>query len=878
MIHKWEKVARVANAVGQFAMPQSNDPIQVPHPVVDHEARPGAVLRVLIFGSTLIVAGTAFVFFKTRISEPFLLGILAILAMIGIAYLFASVIGIIRFSSRSTGGALSKAFIDGLPQGVIVLDKKDRVLYANRAYADMIGYASEGSKSDVRSIADIFNRNDDQINIMYKLNRDVIEGKIVDHEFRVPGGIKAQQNNSSLPARWYRVRARQLKLEDANHPLYAWQLSDISQERDEQERYFIDLQKAIDHLDNAPAGFIATNASFKVSYLNATLSNWLGVDLAGFEKDRVNLASFVAGEGLALLQPVQRERGHDYFDTIDLDLTKTNGAALPVRMLYSAQFDADGAFVGTRSVILNREKADGSKAGDADIRFTRFFNSTPMAIASVDGTGRILQTNAPFASLFGSVLPGEAIMRGATLERVLVERDRGRLLDALKAAREGKAQIAPVDTVLADNEERHVRFYVNTIAGANPAELEADNSVERAIVYAVEMTEQKALEAQMAQGQKMQAVGQLAGGIAHDFNNVLSAIILSSDLLLTNHRPSDPSFQDIMSIKQNANRAASLVRQLLAFSRRQTLRPQTLNLTDVLADVRMLLQRLVGNEISLEINHGRDLWPVRADLGQFEQVIVNLAVNARDAMSDEGHITISTSNVAANTIMRGEMPANDYVVVSVKDTGTGIPPDVLKKIFEPFFTTKEVGKGTGLGLSMVYGIVKQSDGFIYADSELGEGTTFHIYLPRYIPKEEPEGVEVQAVVEAPAKKTDHSGSGVVLLAEDEDAVRMGAVRALKSRGYTVIEACTGAEALELYQESEVEIDIVVSDVRMPEMDGPGLLTELLKIKPDIKFIFMSGYTEDALANERFEGFDYGFLAKPFTLKQLATTVKEHLEG
>src|SRR5690606_2935113 len=215
-------------------------------------------------------------------------------------------------------------------------------------------------------------------------------------------------------------------------------------------------------------------------------------------------------------------------------------------------------------------------------------------------------------------------------------------------------------------------------------------------------------------------VGQLAGGIANDFNNVITAIIMASDLLLANHRPSDPSFPDIMNIKQNANRAASLVRQLLAFSRKQTLRPEVLNLTDVLADLRMLLSRLVGNEIKLSVEHGRDIWPVKADIGQFEKVIVNLTVNARDAMPGGGALAVRTRNVlTSETSAFGyrELPAADYVVVEVEDNGTGIPPEVLEKIFEPFFTTKEVGKGTGLGLSMVYGIVKQTGGFIFCTSE-----------------------------------------------------------------------------------------------------------------------------------------------------------------
>jgi two-component system cell cycle sensor histidine kinase/response regulator CckA len=544
--------------------------------------------------------------------------------------------------------------------------------------------------------------------------------------------------------------------------------------------------------------------------------------------------------------------------------------------------------------VLNRTQGEDASADlrAAEVRFTRFFNSTPMAIAGVDQAGRILRTNAPFLSLFSSAVDRDALDRRVKLDTVIHERDRPSFAAALEKARQRQADIAPIDTVLPGNEERHIRFYVNAVAdGAG-----GDGAEEAAIVYAVDTTEQKALESQMAQSQKMQAVGQLAGGIAHDFNNVLTAIIMASDLLLTNHRPSDPSFPDIMNIKQNANRAASLVRQLLAFSRKQTLRPEVLNLTDVLADLRMLLARLVGNDIKLKVEHGRDLWPVRVDIGQFEQVVVNLAVNARDAMPGGGELTVRTRNVGADesrTLPYRELVPGDYVMVEVQDTGSGIPPDVLGKIFEPFFTTKEVGKGTGLGLSMVYGIVKQTGGFIFCDSEVGKGTIFRILLPRHVAEvrkpvdtapEQQAGEsagpakEAAAPAKAPEAARDLSGSATVLLVEDEDAVRMGGMRALTSRGYTVHEASSGVEALEVFEQLGGKVDIVVSDVVMPEMDGPTLLGELRKRQPDIKFVFVSGYAEDAFARNLPEDAQFGFLPKPFSLKQLATVVKEVLEG
>src|SRR6185436_6025614 len=311
---------------------------------------------------------------------------------------------------------------------------------------------------------------------------------------------------------------------------------------------------------------------------------------------------------------------------------------------------------------------------------------------------------------------------------VLAERDRPALETAIRKAAEGRGDIAPVEAALTGKPERWAHFFVSAIE-------EEKRDAEAAIVYALDTTKQRELEAQFAQSQKMEMVGKLAGGIAHDFNNVLSAIMMATDFLLNAHKPTDPSFQDIMQIKQNANRAASLVRQLLAFSRRQTLRPQVLDLGERLEDLRIMLSRLIGEKVALDVKHGRDLWPVKADISQFEQVIVNLAVNARDAMPNGGKLNVRTANVDAAEAARMNhkgMPAADYVLVEVADNGTGIPADIVDKIFDPFFSTKDVGKGTGLGLSTVYGIVKQTGGFIYPDSAPGRGTTFRIFLPRHV--------------------------------------------------------------------------------------------------------------------------------------------------
>jgi signal transduction histidine kinase/ActR/RegA family two-component response regulator len=385
------------------------------------------------------------------------------------------------------------------------------------------------------------------------------------------------------------------------------------------------------------------------------------------------------------------------------------------------------------------------------------------------------------------------------------------------------------------------------------------------------------LEAQLAQTLRLQAVGQLAGGIAHDFNNLLTAMIGFCDLLLLRHRPGDQSFADVMQIRQNANRAASLVRQLLAYSRQQTLQPRVISLSEVLAELAHLLRRLIGGAIDLKLEHGRDIHPVMVDQGQVEQVVINLVVNARDAMPEGGTLTIRTANLTAAAPMPavGEMlPAGDYARIDIVDTGSGIEPEIIDRIFEPFFSTKPVGAGTGLGLATVYGIVKQSGGHVAIESEMGAGTTFSIFLPRYAESAGAAAARREGVEEA---ARDLTGAGTILLVEDEDAVRLFSARALRNKGYKVIEARSGEAALVIMGQDGEPIDLLITDVVMPEMDGPALVEEVRQRRPDMKVIFISGYAESAFRQRASDGSMLHFLAKPFSLKQLATKVKDVLE-
>lgn len=388
-------------------------------------------------------------------------------------------------------------------------------------------------------------------------------------------------------------------------------------------------------------------------------------------------------------------------------------------------------------------------------------------------------------------------------------------------------------------------------------------------------TELKSLEAKFVQSQKMQAIGQLAGGVAHDFNNLLTAISGHCDLLLLRHDQGDSDYGDLVQISQNANRAAALVGQLLAFSRKQTLRPETLDMRDTLADLTHLLNRLVGEKVTLTLSHDPVLQPIRADKRQLEQVLMNLVVNARDAMPEGGEIRIVTEcTTLKEPLLRDQVsvPPGQYVTVKVIDEGSGIAPDKRDKVFQPFFTTKRTGEGTGLGLSTAYGIVKQSGGFIFVDSIVGQGTTFALYFPVL---EHPAIVQPAAAAKVrPARA--QTEDGVILLVEDEAPVRAFASRALRLRGYTVLEADCAEAALKTLEDASLSIDVFVTDVVMPGMDGPSWVREALKVRPDVRVVFVSGYAEDSLAEAQTKIPNSVFLPKPFSLSELTDTVGQQL--
>ncbi len=488
-------------------------------------------------------------------------------------------------------------------------------------------------------------------------------------------------------------------------------------------------------------------------------------------------------------------------------------------------------------------------------------DSLPVPLIELDDKGVVTVANAAARTLL-EIGPEERALLSRLVEGL------GRpIMDWLEDAFAGRAVHRP-EVVRASRPAKdiYVQITLDTV--------ERDGEP-RLIGVLNDATELKTLEAQFVQSQKMHAIGQLAGGIAHDFNNLLTAITGHCDLLLMRHDAGDPDFSDLDQINQNANRAASLVRQLLAFSRKQNLRPESIDLREALADLTHLLNRLVGERTRLTFHHRRDLRRVRVDRRQLEQVIMNLVVNARDAMPGGGEIEVETDMDRLETpLVRGrvEMPAGAYVVIRVSDRGVGIPADKLDKIFEPFFTTKKPGEGTGLGLSTAYGIVKQSGGYIFCDSETDVGTTFTLYFP----------AQADSAAEAPAPERrpavlEEPGSGAILLVEDEASVRAFAARALRMSGFSVIEADCAESALEVLNDADLHIDLFLSDVIMPGRDGPSWVSEALDRRPGTKVVFMSGYAEESFSEQQAGLPDSRFLPKPFSLPDLISTVRASLD-
>jgi two-component system cell cycle sensor histidine kinase/response regulator CckA len=561
----------------------------------------------------------------------------------------------------------------------------------------------------------------------------------------------------------------------------------------------------------------------------------------------------------AFLEKIKREERISDFEAVNI---RKNGEHFPASLTMFAIRDRQGKVLGFSGIIRDiteRKRAEVALRASEE-RYRLLFERSLAGVVRTNPGGEILECNEAFARIYGFASREEALSTNAK-SLYFEERDRTALLDLLKQQK------------VVIGQESHSRRKDGTpawvLVSASLIEDEKEGSTVLATVF--DITQWKELGEQLRQAQKMEAVGRLAGGVAHDFNNMLQIINGYSELVLDQLSPGDASHGHVQEIKSVVERAANLTRQLLAFSRQQVLAPQVLDLNVAIGNLSKMLRRLIGEDVELKIIEGKDLGRVKTDPGQIDQVILNLAVNARDAMPKGGKLTIETSNVLVDKAFAlGHFPMTPgpYVMISVTDTGQGMDAATKARIFEPFFTTKK-SQGTGLGLATVYGIIKQSGGFIWVESEVGKGTTFNIYLPPV--KAAPTSGEVKA---AP---TLAGGTETVLLVEDDETIRSLVRRGLQARGYRVLEAHNGREALRVADKHQGPIHLLMTDVVMPGMGGRELAERLTRLRGEMKTLYMSGYADDALLHHGSLSPGTALLQKPFTTDQMARTVRRALK-
>lgn len=750
-------------------------------------------------------------------------------------------------------GDLLRQAIDVLPEARLITARDGSTVYANPGFRRLMPVSP--GKSEISGMLDLL-EDEAAIEEFTRLRSNGANG-IADHtEISISLGENQRE--------WRRVSVIPLG-KPAGFVL--WLVRDVTARREMELTQRREFKQTFDFLDNLPVGFFSSDQNGRFRFVNQTLGDWLGVSPEMVRATGMGLSDF-------LIDMPEGAQGV-------LTLKGGDAQSFKVRVAQSELYDSQGKFVHNRCLVL-REGIEENQRSIAspktahqvsfshDSRVRWLFNEAPIGIAVLDLERNVSDCNRAFLKMLGR--HREAIVGRSLFDQIKGENHE----DATRQL--GKLALSTIPAVRFDVQMPTARGRLLTVSVfAGHMEDEA-GQINGLILHFIDATEQRDLELQFTQAQKMQAVGQLAGGVAHDFNNVLTALTGFCEILLERHPKGDPDHQELQQIFQSGNRATDLVRQLLAFSRKQTLRPKIVDISDAVSDLSQMLNRTLGETVHLRIEHGRDLDHIRVDIGQLEQVIVNLAVNAGHAMQSEGEVMIRCSNAQIDTPVEqahDTMPPGHYVCIEVSDTGCGIAAENLNKIFEPFFTTKDVDKGTGLGLSTVYGIVRQTDGYIFVDSVVGKGTTFSIFFPAVHGDSVKEKVENKKQPDL-FDHADLTGTATILLVEDEDPVRMFGVHALSAKGYRVMEASNGDEAWEMVQNKGDEIDLIITDVVMPGMKGPEMI-ELVQARiPDMKVIFMSGYAEDVIPEGIENDPTIHFLPKPFKLKDLAYKVKEVL--
>jgi len=859
-------------------MADANDPlvyetIETPAPA----ARKGFDFIQLGFWAALAVAGGAAGMALTWSDAVGPAGIVLVIALGAMALVL--VLWVMRGAGRKLGmfperGAAEAAvqatkrhlWLEALTEPALISDRGGATVAANASYLEIAQLAHvSGDSAHAPSVDRLFSSNPGMAAPIYRLSKAVKLG-IAKSEM--------------LPALLFGDSHTAVQFEASVAPLgktrALWRLRRVEAGSQTAGAGSVDSRAL--YVEDAPVGFFSARRDGRVVYINQTLRQMLGLPDGD---NALRLEDIMRPEGLKLMKRDVRGAASHRAEVV---LRARDGVETTATMITT--WSGKGADALTRSVVYvasateqaaRRAPVPGSTAAAPMAASARaddtMFNDAPFGVVRLDGEGvesaLMMDANRTLVEMTG----GRAQPGARFADLFIAEQGPAALAEELGKALDGARTFK-----LAGFKDRSADVFVVLDRQGRPS-----------AAYIIDTTERMQLEQRAAQGAKLQAIGQLAGELAHDFNNLLTVIILNVDRLVARHPPGDPSFFELRSINEASSRGAELVRTLLAYSRKQVFRPEVLDISDALADYYVLLRDIIDERIKLDIVHGRDLPRVKVDKGQIETAVTNLCTNARDAMIEKnggGHLTIRTSRADAAAARKDGftlVTEGDYVMIEVIDDGAGIPPEIMEKIFQPFYTTKEPGKGTGLGLATVYGIVKQSNGFIYPVSRVGRGTTFKIFLPAWVEEAQPAGeapVELVAptpAVVAPAPKSgDLAGRGSILLVEDEDGVRGIAAQLLASCGYQVIEAGDGEKALEIIKEHSGTIDLLISDVVMPGMDGPALLKEARPWLTNTRVMFISGYAERDLAKTLEDDRAISFLPKPFTLKQLAERVKQEL--
>ncbi|MEO1135671.1 MAG: ATP-binding protein [Pseudomonadota bacterium] len=739
---------------------------------------------------------------------------------------------------------LAEKVLDGDADARLIARRDGVVTYANRAYFDLARAAGVMGPAGLPPRIDrLFAQQGAEATKVFRLckaakSAEAAEEIIYQTMGLAGGGERRRFEVSVRPVRgaeeqvaW---RLRELPVDEEQHDALAAAYADL------------------------PRPIFALEKSGQIAWVNAATREKLGAARG----DLCTLEDIVLGETGDLVRALWR---------IDRD-------AQPATVRRRNDEPAEAAFSGFRRGGVGEGYAciemtiDETADKVEDVALSGDISESPFGVAIVEGEinrdGRIVEANKAFAEAFGAQKKNSQLAKSvgqATLEELAEE--------IRRKTRAGGAPKAVEATVGTGARARTFALFARPVRRKR-----GSYGVRRTLLYSVDVSDRKQMEEEYAQDQKLRGIGELASKVAHDFNNYLQVVIGHCERLMLKHPAGDPAYQDLVQIRENAQRAANTTKQLLAFSRKQTLKKELFSITEILRDFSRFLTRSIGEKVKLELINGRALPQVKVDRYQLETAIMNLAVNARDAMGAAGGaLTIRTERIAASDVKSRDVAGlieQDYVLIEIADTGPGVPAEIADKIFDPFFTTKESGKGTGLGLSTVYGVIRQLDGVIALKSPPGKGARFEIYLPAYEAEEETAPATQQ--VAAGREPQDLTGAGRVLIVEDEDPVRNFVVATLSDCGYEVSEAADAEEALEMLEE-DMDYDLIISDVMMPDIDGPTMVKQAREtLGLQSKVMFMSAYAEAAV-REQLDLIDgAGYIQKPFTLKGIASQVKETL--